>query len=156
MPLHPSKHPTLPPILLRPSPSSEQTWSKSSFPPCPTPPMALSQPSPHHLPTTVMQATFFLRLYGPQAPPSSLSVPSTKTSKGHSTTKPLSKGAFPHPCTTQQSYYSKDQSTQQSHSLYYAIIYGHERGIFRTWAECWAHIGRGLPRLCIPCDQGIV
>ena len=46
---------------------------------------------------------------------------------------------FPHPF-TRQSFYSRDRSTQRSRFLYYAVIYGHERGIFRTWAGCWAPI----------------
>ena len=47
---------------------------------------------------------------------------------------------FPHPF-TRQSFYSKDRSTQSSRFLvYYAVIYGHERGIFRTWVGCWARI----------------
>jgi hypothetical protein len=46
---------------------------------------------------------------------------------------------FPHPF-TRKSFYSKDRSTQCSRFLYYAVIYGHERGIFHTWAGCWARI----------------
>ena len=46
---------------------------------------------------------------------------------------------FPHPF-TRKSFFSKDRATQGSRYLYYAVLYGHERGIFRTWAGCWARI----------------
>ena len=48
----------------------------------------------HHPPTTVLQATFSLRLSGPHDPPLSPFVLSTKTSKRHSTTRLSSKDFY--------------------------------------------------------------